>query len=128
VEVMEMVEVMRPIIPIEVTVIEALEATKSIVPIKVTVVEMVKGKCGTSHWSALHRHLRHRMRHEGAAHFHPGHRTTVASHLRRPSRGCENACYHVTKKNEFFPAHSVIGFKKLNPSGFESIAFAALES
>jgi len=31
------------------------------------------------------------------------------------------------EENEFFPVHSVIGFKKLNPSGFKSIAGAALE-
>jgi hypothetical protein len=136
-----MVEVMRPIIPIEVTVIEAVEATKSIIAIEVAIVETVKAKCGVSHWSvshrhrcpgpehrsALHRHPRHRTWHESAAHSHPGHRITVPSHLRRRSRGYKDACYHVTKENEFFPVHSVIGFKKLNPSGFESIAFAALE-
>jgi hypothetical protein len=73
VEVMEMVEVTKPIIPIEVTVKEAVEATKSIVPIKVTVVETVKAKCGASRWSASHRHLRHRTGHESAPHSHPGH-------------------------------------------------------
>jgi hypothetical protein len=43
----------------------------------------------------------------------------VPPHLRRRSRGCENACYHAAKENEFSPVHSVIAFKKLNPSGFE---------
>ena len=47
------------------------------------------------------------------------HRITVAPHLRRRSRGCENACSHATKENEFSPVHSVIGFKKFNPSGFK---------
>jgi hypothetical protein len=97
VEVMEMVEVAKPIIPIEVTVIEAVEATKSIVPIKVTIVETVKAKCGAAHWSALHRHPRHRS-------------TMPTSHLRRRSRDGENARYHATEQNEFFPVHSAIGF------------------
>jgi len=56
---------------------------------------------------------------ESAAHSHPGHRITVRPHLRRRSRGCENACYHTTKENEFFPVHSAIRFNKLNPSGLE---------
>src|SRR5947208_15765650 len=48
-------------------------------------------------------------------------------HLRRRSRGCENACYHATKENEFSPVHSVIGFKKLNPSGFEKYRRSRIE-
>jgi hypothetical protein len=81
--------------------VEAVEAMKSIIPDEVTVVEVVEAGCGVSHWSVLHRHRCHR--------------TTVPSHLRRRSRGCENACYCETKENEFFPVHSVIRFKKLNP-------------
>jgi hypothetical protein len=50
-----------------------------------------------------------------------------ASHLRRRSRDRKDAQYQATERNEFFPVHSVIGFKKLNPSVFESIAISALE-
>src|SRR5205823_11789358 len=57
---------------------------------------------------------------ESAAHSHPGHRISVPPHLRRGSRGCENACYHATKENEFSPVHSVIGFQRLKPPGFKS--------
>ena len=113
-----------------------LEATKPMISIKVAVVETVKASKAQGcihHWSAVHWHPSHRTwhrsavhRHSGnrrwrqsAAHSHPGHRITVPPHLRRRSRGCENACYHATKENEFSPVHSVIGFKKLNPSGFE---------
>jgi hypothetical protein len=52
----------------------------------------------------------------------------VLPHLRRGSRGCENAYYHATKENEFSPVHSVIGFKKLNPSGFEKYRRPASEA
>jgi hypothetical protein len=44
----------------------------------------------------------------------------VLPHLRRRNRGCENACYHATKENEFSPVHSVIGFQRLKPPGFKS--------
>jgi hypothetical protein len=73
----------------------------------------------TWHRSAVHRHSGNRTWRESAAHSHPGHRITVPPHLRPRSRGCENGCYHATKENEFSPVHSVIGFKKLNPPGFE---------
>src|SRR4029450_11983203 len=85
------------------------------------------------HWSAVHWHPSHRtwhgsavVRHSGnrpwrqsAAHSHLGHRITVPPHLRRRNRGCENACYQVTKENESSPVHSVIG-SKIEPPGFES--------
>jgi hypothetical protein len=73
----------------------------------------------TWHRSAVRRHSGNRTWRQSAAHSHPGHRITVSPHLCRRNRGCENACYHATKENEFSPVHSVIGFKKLNPSGFE---------
>ena len=55
-------------------------------------------------------------------HRHSGNRIwriTVPPHLRRRRRGYQNACYHATKENGFSPVHSVTGFKKLNPPGFE---------
>ena len=94
VAVVKTVEATKSIIPIKVAVVETVEAAKSIIPVKVAVVETVEAKCGVSHWSAAHRHSRHRS-------------TMPASHLRCRSRGCENACYHATKQNEFFPVHSV---------------------
>jgi len=63
----------------------------------------------------VHRHSGNRRWRESAAHSDPGHRTTVPSHLRPRSRGCENTCYHATKENEFSPVHSVIGFQRLKP-------------
>src|SRR5262249_567027 len=97
------------------------------------VVEAAKAGCRVFHGSTLHRHSAqrtwhrsavhwhppHRTWHESATRSHPGHRITVPPHLRRSSQGCENASCHETKQNEFSPVHSVIGFKKLNPSGFE---------
>jgi hypothetical protein len=44
----------------------------------------------------------------------------VPPRLRRGSRGDENASYHAAKENEFSPVHSVIGFHRLKPRGFES--------
>src|SRR5262249_4125400 len=73
----------------------------------------------TWHRSAVHRHWGNRTWRHSAARSHPGHRISAPPHLRRRNRGCQNACYHATKENEFSPVHSVIGFKKLNPSGFE---------
>jgi hypothetical protein len=100
-----------------------VEATKSVTSIKVAVVETVKGPKARGwihHWSAVHRDSGNRMWRESAAHSHPGHRITVRPHLRGGSRGCENACYHATKENEFSPVHSVIGFQRLKPPGFKS--------
>ena len=46
-------------------------------------------------------------------------------HLRRRSRGCENACYHATEENEFSPVHRAKRPKRLKPlRGFK---VAALE-
>jgi len=123
VEMVVVVKATKTIIPIKV--IETVETAKTIIPIEVAIIETVKAKGGVSHWNVLHRHSCHGPEHRRAVHRHSPYRTTVASHLRRRSRGCENACYHITKENEFFPVHSVIGFKKLNPSGFESIAVVA---
>ena len=39
----------------------------------------------------MHRHSGNRTWRESAAHSHPGHRITLPRHLRRRSRGCENA-------------------------------------
>jgi len=44
-------------------------------------------------------------------------RITVPLHLCLRNRGCENACYHATKENEFSPVHSVIGFLKIETAG-----------
>ena len=57
----------------------------------------------------MHRHSGNRMW-----------RITVPPHLRRRRRGYQDACYHATKENGFSPVHSVTGFKKLNPTGFET--------
>jgi hypothetical protein len=43
-------------------------------------------------------------------HWHPRYRSTVPSHLRRRSRGRENARYHATEENEFFRVHNFMGF------------------
>jgi hypothetical protein len=71
------------------------------------------------------------MWHETAAHSHSttahSHPTVSSSHLRRRSRACENTCCYATKENDFFRVHNFVPFKKLNPSGFESIAFAVFE-
>src|SRR5262249_38351875 len=127
---MKAVEAMKSVKPSEVAIVEAM---KSIKPSEVAVVEAAKAGCRVFHGSTLHRHSAqrtwhrsavhwhppHRTWHESATRSHPGHRITVPPHLRRSSQGCENACCHETKENEFSPVHSVIGFKKLNPSGFE---------
>jgi hypothetical protein len=44
----------------------------------------------------------------------------VPPYLRHRSRGCENACHHATKENEFSPVHSVTGFQRLKPAGIKS--------
>jgi hypothetical protein len=36
----------------------------------------------------------------------------MPSHLRRRSRGCENAYCYATKENEFFPIHNPYSFLK----------------
>ncbi len=76
----------------------------------------------TWHRSPVHRHSGNRTWRESAARPHPVHRITVAAHLRRRSRGCESACCHATKENEFSPVHSVIGFKDSTRRDLKSIA------
>jgi hypothetical protein len=114
--------------------IEIVEVMKSMISMKVAVVETSEPQGCVHHWSvlhwhwshrpghrsALHRHSRNRTWRQSAAHSRPGHRITVHARLRRSSRGDENASYHAAKENEFSPVHSVIGFHRLKPRGFQS--------
>src|SRR4029077_1957103 len=103
--------------------VEMLEATKPINSIEVAIVEAVKpskSQGGIHQWSVMHRHWGNRTWCEGAAHSHPGGGINAPPHLRHRSRGCENACCRATKENEFSPVHSVIGFQRFKPPGFES--------
>jgi hypothetical protein len=118
---------MKSIKPSEAAVIETVKTTEPIISIEVSVAKASEARGWIHHGTAVHWHPSHRMWRETAAHSHPSHRTTVPSHLRRRSRGCENTYGYATKENDFFRVHNFVPFKKLNPSGFESIAVAAFE-
>jgi hypothetical protein len=111
----EAVEMIESMIPIEAAIIESVEPPEPIISIEVSVAKASEARWRIHHGTAVHWHPSHRMRHETAAHSHPPHRTTVSSHLRRRTRCCQNACCYATKENDFFRVHNFVPFLKIEP-------------